>query len=238
MANEFEIGYDAIASLGAPGYEDFEITSLLTIAEERLVKKKYTRDGNKYRKGFEGSEKRRKDLSELMRTAKLTVSDLSASQVGTYPNGSFYDLPSELLYAVSEHIITDIPKCVAGVVSNTEFVQSSVIPYTHDEYNFNIENPFKKPDLSETWRIDYSTDTEKRHELITDGTYGVSEYFIRYIKKPAGIVVDRLTPANQQDSELDSSVHREIIEEAIRYAVSINKPQEYQIRTAEQQQSE
>jgi len=238
QADEFDIAYDAITSLGAPGYEDFEVSSLLSIAQERLMKKKYTKEGNKYRKGFEGSEKRRKDLSELIRTAELTVSNLSASQVGTYPNGAFYDLPTDLLYAVSENVITDINKCVKGVVSTTDFIQASVIPYTHDEYNFNIENPFKRPDSSEVWRLDYSTDVEKRHELITDGTYAVSKYFIRYIKKPVDIVVDRTTPANQVDSELDSSVHREIIEEAVKYAVSINKPQEYQIRSAEQQQSE
>jgi hypothetical protein len=83
--------------------------------------------------------------------------------------------------------------------------------------------------------MDYNTDI---HELITDGTYAVDNYFIRYIKRPEDIVVDTLTPVNQVDSELDDSIHREIVDEAIKIAVSVTKPEEYQIKQAENQQAE
>jgi hypothetical protein len=235
MANEFEIGVDVITSLGAPGYTDEEISTILSVGQENLVKRKYTRDSNKLRKGYEGSEKRRKDLSQLMRTVVPTI---SASQAGVFPNGTLYDLPSNLLYVTSEHVVTDIPLCVDGVESQTEYEQVEVIPKTHDEYNEHIRDPFNKPSKEEVWRMDFFDATAKRHELITDGTFNISSYFVRYLKKPIDIVVDRVTPGNQVDSELDDAMHREIIQEAVRYAVSIMKPNEYQIKQAEQLQTE
>ena len=234
MSFEFQVGADVVASDGAPGYTDEEIGILLTKAQERFVKQKYTSKGNKYFKGFEGSEKRRKDLSELIRTANLTNADLSASQVDVHRNGFFYDLPADMLYSVSEIVTTDIEDC--SVVGTTPLLtQIEVQPVTHDEYNININNPHKKPYNKLVWRLDYNSD---EHELITDGSYGITGYQIRYLKKPTSIIVDNTIPINQIDSELDSSTHREIVDEAIKIAIGITKPDEYQIKAAENQQSE
>jgi len=235
MAFEFDIRYDAITSLGAPGYTDEEKSSFLTQAQERLVKRKYTARGNKYFRGFEGSEKRRKDLSELMRTANLNNANLSASQADVHRNGFFYDLPTDLLYTVSEVVTTNIEDCDLSTSTQTVYTQIEVEPVTHDEYNININNPHKRPYNKLVWRMDYNTNI---HELITDGLYTVENYFIRYIKRPINIVVDTVTPINQVDSELDDSVHREIVDEAITIAVSVTKPEEYQIKQAENQQAE
>jgi len=235
MRNTFDIKYDSVTSLGAPGYEDDEISIILTDAQIKVVKRKYNARGNKYFKGFEGSEKRRKDLSELMRTANLTNADLSASQADVHRNGFFYDLPSDLLYAVSEVATTNIEDCELTTPDVPVYTQIEVQPVTHDEYNININNPHKKPYNKLVWRLDYNSDI---HELITNGLYTVDNYFIRYIKRPLDIVVDLTTPGNQVDSELDESIHGEIVDEAIRIAVSVTKPAEYQIKQAETQQSE
>ena len=38
MYNEFEIAYEAIASGDAPGYEPYEVSILLTEAQEAIIK--------------------------------------------------------------------------------------------------------------------------------------------------------------------------------------------------------
>jgi hypothetical protein len=61
-------------------------------------------------------------------------------------------------------------------------------------------------------------------ELVTDGTYTINSYTIRYIKKPVDI---SLTGA--VDCELPSHTHREIIQEAVEMALEIiENPGRYQ----------
>ena len=76
-ANEFadrlELHFNKIANNDAPGYEDAEWSVLLTKAEERFFLQNYA-GTNKLREGFEETEKRRKDLSELTSNSELTIS--------------------------------------------------------------------------------------------------------------------------------------------------------------------
>ncbi len=217
MADIFELLFDKITNNDAPGYEDTEISVLLTKAEERFFLQNYT-GTNKLREGFEETEKRRKDLSELTSNSELISTSVSSSQVGTLPNGVFYDLPTDFLYSIKEEVtISSDDACVNGN-------RIKVKPITHDEYTVNIENPFKQPYDELAWRIDYSRETStsnKRHELITDGSYNVTTYHLRYLKRLPGITVDRTVTTNQVNSALDESTHRRIIDIAVELALEI-----------------
>ena len=183
MQEEFLILYDKITSLGAGGYEPDEISRLLTKAQERFLFSRLHEKGNKYQEGFEETEKRRKDFMELHRNVVPTP---STNQVGVTNNGIFYDLPTDFYLAIREQVVvTSNDNCVNGNVIK-------VVPITHDEYNEDIQNPFAKPDVKDyIWRMDFSSDAgSQRHELITDGTFTVDEYRLRYIKKPQPIIVD------------------------------------------------
>jgi hypothetical protein len=59
MKDNFLVLYDKVTNFAAPGYEDNEISLFLTSAQDQLVKRYYNYKGNKYREGFEESEKRR-----------------------------------------------------------------------------------------------------------------------------------------------------------------------------------
>ena len=223
---QFLIFYDKIAGSAAPPYEDLEIESFLNKAQLQYVKSHYDFKKNRSKEGVEETEKRRKDLAELIRNANPTV---SLNQLGTNPNGTFYDLPSDLMYTLKEEVsITSEDDCIDGK-------RISVKPVTHDEYNAYIYNPFKKPDDTLVWRMDFSPfqSVIKRHELITDGTYTISQYHLRYIKAPNNISI-----TNNITSELNSNIHEEIVDIAVRMATAITSPNEYQIKTAEQQFSE
>jgi hypothetical protein len=231
MRDEFLILYDKITNFDAPGYTDEEISRLLTKAQERIVLTKINPLSNKYRTGFERTEKLRKDLSELVKTAELTSSDLSSNQEGVLTNGQFYDLPSDFLFAVGEYaIITHPDSCYNG----TEVI---IKPVVTDEYNVNRINPFKKPYQKVIWRLDVSKDIPSgsfRHELIGDGVLGINRYKLRYIKYPSPIISDTSTidgVTGPQNSELNRILHRQIIDEAVKLASGITDPETYQIKS-------
>lgn len=214
MAFAFLFSFDKMNNDNAPGYEDSEISLLLNKAQERFLLQTYS-GTNRVKEAFEETEKRRKDLSELVKNSDISLA--SASQTGVLPNGTFYDLPTNFLYAIKEEVtISSDNEC-----DNEKRIK--VKPITHDEYTINIENPFKQPYNELVWRLDYSRTTDntnpKRHELITDGSYDITTYHLRYLRKPTDIVVDLDTPANQVHCVLNEITHQRIVDLAVEIAL-------------------
>ena len=188
----------------------------------------------------------------ISENATATTADLamtsgvgkSNSQLDANPNGVIFDLPPSFLYSVQEGVRTSLEA--------QTYVE--VLPITHDYYYANIDNPFKQPWKNTLWRLDISrrikgqgnedgtTDNEapsaKRVEIIGPAGATINDYFIRYLKYPRRIVVDTKTPANQISSELDESLHNDIVAAAVRIAVASMRPEEYQIKQAEEQSTE
>jgi hypothetical protein len=230
MRDLFFILYDKITNLAAPGYTDDEVSDFLNKAQLQFVKHRYNEKGNKYQEGFEETEKRRKDLAQLTRNL---VAGASSDQTGVSPNGVFYDLPEGFMYTLREEAtISSDDACIDGK-------RIYIKPITHDEYAINLLNPFKQPDHTVAWRLDYSNTAPvsgtatKRHELVTDGTYSVGTYHLRYLNMPANIDI-----AGGITSELDPSVHEEVVDAAVRIAAGITDPGTYQIKVVEEQQGE
>ena len=53
MASELELRLDRSDSFGSPGYEDFDVSSVLTAAQWLYIKKFYYEQNNRKRQGFE-----------------------------------------------------------------------------------------------------------------------------------------------------------------------------------------
>lgn len=114
MRYNFVVLYDKIVNLAAPGYEDGEFSVLLTNAENVFINTHYNPLGNKYKEGFENSEKRRKDLSYLTRNInQLSIVGTATSQTGVLPYGRFWKLPDDYLWTIEEHcaINYDLDTC-------------------------------------------------------------------------------------------------------------------------------
>lgn len=228
MEQEFLILYDKVTSFDAPGYTPLEISVFLTKAQERVVLRNIRSLGNKYQEGFEESEIRRKELNELVRG--VTIVTPSTVQNGVVPNGEYFDLPADFMIAISEEITT------ASSSSCNNGKRLMVKPVTHDEIAINRNNPFKKPSiLRYVWRLDHSGD---KHELVTDASFSVAEYHLRYLKTLTPIVIgtDVVDGATGPlDCELNSIMHKQIIDEAVKIATGVTDPEKYQIKTIEQQ---
>jgi len=231
MDQEFLVLYDKFANLDAPGYSELERSIFLTKAQERVFFAHYNPLANKFREGFEETEARRKDIQELVKG--VTITSPSATQTNTLPNGEFYDLPADCLYAISEEVtLASADPCINGK-------RIRVKPITHDEYSINLQNPFKKPNnRTFIWRLDYQG---RIHELITDGQSTVSEYHLRYIKNLQPIILGSNTVdgvAGPLDSELNVILHKRIVDEAVKIATGVTDPEQYQLKSIEQQEGE
>jgi plasmid maintenance system antidote protein VapI len=255
----FNILYNKITKFDAPGYKDRELSELFTLAQLEVVKSYYTPQGNKYGKGVENTEKRRKDLANLVKNAYLYDFNLSSDQSLAHRKGKVFELPTDFWLALQEECDMGVYEddCTVPVIplstkppylmdlSGIDFtrtVEYWIRPITHDEYNLNKENPFKRPYEEMMWRLDIENSPvspyRKRHELINFSSYQILRYRLRYVKEPVGIVVDTTTPANQVSCELIETIHDEIIIKAVMIATGITNPQEYQIKVAEAMKSE
>ena len=228
MSYHFDVRYDAISTLSLPGYTEEEKSLFLTLAQERLVKSYYNPEGNKYKEGFEGTEKRRKDLSKLVRPSvnadgTLKTQIVSNAVGGIDANSNFFTLPEDFWLAVTEW---GFP-----LDGTTRY---KIVPVTHDEYNLEKDNPFKKPSCDTAWRLDLTNDDGIcYHEVVSETP--ITEYHVRYIKKLRDIVIDLEDESSQIDSELNSMFHREIVDIAVELALETIADKRFQSMKIENQ---
>jgi hypothetical protein len=226
LKNEFLIHYNAIATNSAPGLDDFEISIFMTKAQLELVKNYYNPLGNKYKDGFEGSEKRRVDLKELI-VNHITTEELNDPHKIS-PDGQFFVIPDNVFLIIFE-------QAKSGTAGCTMDKYIDIYPKTHDEFLIQIVNPFKKPDYDHVWRIDYSKIGDKTVvELVSP--YNIVEYKMRYIKYPSPIILTDLELAfpgedlsidgitAMTECELNQEIHRELVDRAVELALRDYKP--------------
>lgn len=242
MADELELKLDRSDSFGSPGYEDFELSSVLSEAQTLYVKKYFDELNNRKGKGFEEIEIRNQGLAALIKDAASCP--VSASQVGIIENGDvvgkFFDLPLDHMYTIYEQCTIDKLDCTTNP---STFTIAYITVVSHSEILRFGWNKYKKPfaksfGSARVWRGEYSRATSgilpsapataKRHELFTDKTFNITNYHIRYVKNPELIVVDRNTPNNQRNCELDDSTHRVIVDIATDLMMNRVKEQKMQ----------
>lgn len=234
MANDLELAADRVASFGSPGYEDSDITAVLTDAESIYVKMFFSGKNNRKGEGFDETEIRNQGLSALVKRG--AVLPVSVNQTDSSVNGTFFDLPTDFMYTIHEEAA--INKNICGTETP---IKVDVIPIGYDEISRLSRNKYKKPyyesyGQGRVWRLVYSREvdgdnpalliTNKRHEIVTDGTFNPISYSINYLRLPKGIIVDRDTPSNQRNSILDESTHGAILDIALSLLLDRVKEQE------------
>ena len=224
FSNEFDLLYDN-ASKGAPGLDLYEKSVFLTKAQDDIIKEVYS-GYTPSRVPFEGSEKRRRQLSELVRDYRTETTLDGYVNEHIAEGTQFFGLPTDLMYILQERVtFTSVDKNI-----NNSIV--SVKPITHDEYNFQIDNPFKKPSKRTVWRLDlYRAGSGQQVEIIAFEE--IKEYHIRYIKRPRPIILTNFESDDDlaglgltidsentaQTSELNEEIHRDILGRSIELAI-------------------
>lgn len=221
--SEFDLGYNNILGEGAPGLDNYERSVYLTTAQEELAKSLYS--GNTPSKqSFEDSERNRRALNELVKDYKAT--DVVASSRGLVDDSKMFTVPNDIMFIIAETAtISSTDSCLNGKVV-------VVKPITHDEFMVSYKNPFRKPNSNKVFRVDISKENSSNTvELVSPEN--LSQYNIRYVKYPKPIIVSNLTTDPQvgglgltingetsvANSELNSYLHREIVNRAVELAV-------------------
>ena len=239
LNNEFDIHYNSIAGQSSPNLDLYEKSIFFTKAQLELVKDYYDPQSNRKQKGFEASEKRRTDLKELIKNYKSSTFFSDNNAIDS--NSKFFNIPNDVFLITNEKGIIKDTGCFEGKSLNIK-------PMTQDEYNIQIDNPFKKPNEKVAWRLDFSKiNNNKVVEIVTP--YKI-EYNLRYIKYPKPIILgdlDILFPSENlsidgqtspSTCELDIEIHKEIVDRAVELALRDYKPSGLESKTQLDQRNE
>ena len=226
FSNEFDIlassyrrfkALDHMEQLDSLDFNEYEKSVYLTKAQEDIVKELYT--GKYTGESFESSEKLRRELEFLVEQHTYSTDNEENDNIEMLSDGKYthtvYSLPDNLLYIVYEQVSWQTDnECLNSLLAD-------VYPVTHDEYWRVRNNPFRGPSTKRVLRLDKGS-TEV--ELVSSNPIG--EYIIRYLRKPDPIVVDVLPEVSvdnvsvPQTCQLNESLHRDILERAVRMAIS------------------
>lgn len=245
MSNEFDVLYNNITSNQAPGLDEYEKSLFLTKAQDEIIKAYFNPKLNKVNEGFDASERRQIDFSMLIKTAALTpATEDSVFYIGTKSSGTFTfdlsDLDYDPLFIINEKLIVN---------RGDKEVELRVVPLSHTEYDRLTSKPYGRPLKRQAWRLLNADDTRTAVIIAGSGDaipYKLVEdeqtfeqikkyseaYFIRYIKRPAPIILDSLDgltidgdggqdtsgQANPKQCELDPILHHEIVQRAVELA--------------------
>ena len=203
---EFDILYNNISSNKAPGLNEYEKSVFLTKAQEQIVTELYSGRNTTY-SSFEETEELRRYLNSLVKTHSCEV--LNGNPNHITGNSYTFILPEDLLYITYE-------KC-----KNITMKEFLVYPVSQDELSKIINNPFRGPSDNRVLRLENGNNTV---DIISNDA--IEMYYIRYIKKPNPIILIDLEDdlsingiSEESECELDSSLHRTILDRAVALAL-------------------
>lgn len=223
FSNEFDTllnSYSAIEVFGkTPStieLDEYEKSVFLTNAQEEVIIGMYN-GKNPFGDSFERTEEIRRYLSDLIKTYETTEKVVDDSYKGLSKTSVFFELPSDLWFITYESI--DLKDDNLGC-SKEENI--SVIPITQDEYHRIGKNPFRGTNERKALRLDYSG---KVVEIISK--YNIEKYLVRYLSKPAPIILTDLTDnlsingvSKKSECELNPVIHRAILDKAVKLAIA------------------
>lgn len=227
---EFNIMWNNIMSNQAPGLSSYEISVFLTQAQESIAKGIYN---GSLTTPFESTEEARSYLSPLVRQgypAKI-------QNQNAYPHitsGTILYSLDNVLDRNGNPLETPWFITYEGVKFGQSFrcqagEEGIVKPITQDTFWETRRNPFRKDNERKVLRLSLNAGGINMVELVTE--YKIDKYFIRYIRKPKPIIVEDLPLDSDgnpvitidgeylaQTSELNESLHRVILEMAVKLA--------------------
>ena len=187
-------------------FDEYEKSIFLTKAQEQIVLELYQE--------LEQSEEVRKYLSNLIKTDNyVPVGDQDETLINNNFKSYKVEISNDILFMIYEQCtLSDENNCI-----NNKIV--SVVPTIHDDLDKVLKNPFKSPNNRKVIRLDF----DNKIELISK--YSISNYKIRYLKKPNPIILVKLEDLNidkkqeVSNGETNPILHERIVQRAVQLAV-------------------
>lgn len=219
FSHEFDIIYNNIMSNQAPGLTEYEKSVFLTKAQDELLKNYFNKKGNQYQEGIDGSPKRHMDFSNLIVTAS-PVEYTSPTYIKYDDRSVLYTMPEDILLILNETGVS---------TANNVSRRLSILPISYMDYEWYMQKPFKQPYKNQGWRLLHSSGEDSFvSEIIIKADETLSDYKIRYLKRPQPIILADLTvdydgvsisgQTAVSECELDPIIHPEILQRATEIA--------------------
>lgn len=213
--DEFNLLFNNISSNKAPGLDAYEISVLLTMAQEEYVKGIYS---GRLLGSFEANEEARRQLDTLVKP-QVTCSKTTGNPIKDNNKHTVFNLPGDCWYIIYEQASVKTDDCL----NNSSL---AIQPVTHDAYHKIKYNPFKGPNNRRILRLDTG---KLEVELVSK--YDINTYNISYIVRPNPIILESLVGTEnsingEQDEmpcELSELIHRDILNIAVRLATETYK---------------
>lgn len=217
--NEFDILYNSITSNQAPGLDEYEKSVFLTKAQDEILISYFDPRGNKIQDGFDDNQRRQIDFSKA--TKVVTYTDTSAFSDAIFDlrdNSKSVVMPTDILMLLNEKLV---------VTRGEEDEYLTVIPINFQELDRLMSKPYKRPLKYQAWRILNYDNANNTADLVVGPSDVIKEYSFRYVKKPSPIILTDLNDltiegiSTETPCELDSILHREILQRAVELAKSV-----------------
>lgn len=187
-------------------FDEYEKSIFLTKAQEQIVLELYQE--------LEQSEENRKYLSNLIKTGNyVPVGENDETLINNTFKSYKVEIEDSVLFMIYEQCtLSDENNCINGRIV-------SVVPTIHDDLDKVLKNPFKSPNSRKVIRLDF----DNKIELITK--YNISNYKVRYLKKPNPIILVTLEDLNidkkqeVSNGETNPILHERIVQRAVQLAV-------------------
>lgn len=187
-------------------FDEYEKSIFLTKAQEQIVLELYQE--------LEQSEENRKYLSNLIKTGNyVPVGEKDETLINNTFKSYKVEISNDILFMIYEQCtLSDENNCINGRIV-------SVVPTIHDDLDKVLKNPFKSPNNRKVIRLDF----DNKIELISK--YNISNYKVRYLKKPNPIILVKLEDLNidkkqeVSNGETNPILHERIVQRAVQLAV-------------------
>jgi hypothetical protein len=215
LLNSYFVGalYGEPSSKGEIVLDEYEKSYFLTEAQEQLVIALY--NGQGIGGSFEETEELRRYLAPLVKDATKEPYEVT----GKYhiaPDSVFFQLPPDLWFITYESV--GISEGGGDCDSHTSL---DIVPVTQDEYHKIKKNPFRGPSSRRALRLDLSDNIV---EIVSK--YRISTYYVRYLKKPRPIILEKLPEglmigeeSGYSECELPEILHQRILDLAVNNAL-------------------
>lgn len=197
---------DILGEQNTLAFDEYEKSIFLTKAQEQIVLELYQE--------LEQSEENRKYLSNLIKTGNyVPVGEQDETLINNTFKSYKVEIEDSVLFMIYEQCtLSDENNCINGRIV-------SVVPTIHDDLDKVLKNPFKSPNNRKVIRLDF----DNKIELISK--YNISNYKVRYLKKPNPIILVKLEDLNidkkqeVSNGETNPILHERIVQRAVQLAV-------------------
>ena len=153
----------------------------------------------------------------LQDTSAMVLSPFKDPFFDNRDNTKAVELNKDVLMFINEYVI---------VTRGEQKVRLTVIPINYNEYSRLMSKPYKRPLKFNAWRLLDNSDAKNRAELIVGPNDTITQYTIRYVKRPNPIVLSNLEEglslgdniSTETPCELDPILHPEILQRAVELA--------------------